>query len=418
MTKRINRWIYAVVGVVISLMVGMVYAWSILSGPIAQEFSSWNKAQLSMTFTVVMLMFCVGCTVGGALSAKVEPRVFVWFSAALFLAGFMWCAKIQTLLELYLSFGAVCGFASGLVYNTVMSTVCKWFPDRRGLISGVLLMGFGFSSFFIGIAYQRFTPAVLGGWRQSFRFMGIVIAATLLLCSVLLKKPPADFAPLSTGKERQSFVEPAACEMTTAAMMRQKSFWFYFLWAIALSASGLALVSQASGIARETVSTLAADDIASIVGLISVFNGIGRVLFGALFDRFGRRTVMQDINLAYLSAMGILILALKANSLVLLVIGFVAAGMAYGGVNPAHSYFVSSYYGAKHFSLNFSVVVSNLLIASFGSTIAGAAYDRTGSYMSTYLLICALSALAILLSAGITWSDKCNTQGSQAGRIA
>ena len=137
-----KRWLFAVIGVITLLFSGVVYAWSVLSSPIAAEFSSWTKAQLSLTFTIVMILFCIGCVAGGALAAKVPARIYLWISAGLFLLGFLLTANITSLVMLYISFGVICGFASGLSYNAVMGTVGKWFPDKQGLISGILLTGF------------------------------------------------------------------------------------------------------------------------------------------------------------------------------------------------------------------------------------------------------------------------------------
>ena len=156
--KKLNRWVYAAFGVVILLFAGMVYAWSVLSGPIAQEYPQWTNAQLSLTFTIVMTLFCVGCMAGGFLSGKVSAKIYVWAAAAMFLGGFMLSARITSLMGLYIGFGVICGFASGLAYNAVMGTISRWFPDKQGLISGVLLMGFGLSSFLVGKIFQMCTP--------------------------------------------------------------------------------------------------------------------------------------------------------------------------------------------------------------------------------------------------------------------
>ena len=109
-----------------------------------------DTAQLSLTFTIVMSFFCLGGLTCGALSARISPRIFLWISALLFLAGFLLTAGMRSLPMLYVGFGVVCGLASGFSYNAVLGTVGAWFPDKQGLVSGILLMGFGLSSFLIG----------------------------------------------------------------------------------------------------------------------------------------------------------------------------------------------------------------------------------------------------------------------------
>lgn len=404
--KSQNRWNQAIVGVVLLLLAGMVYAWSVLSIPIAQEFASWTKAQLSMTFTLTMILFCVGCLIGGLLSRRFKPGVFVLVSAVLFLVGFFAASGIKTTLGLYLSFGVLCGLASGLVYNAVMGTVSAWFPDRQGLISGVLLMGFGLSSFLVGKLYQAFTPAQIGGWRTSFRFMGILTFVVFIVCSFFLKRPGSDFVPPASASVKKKWLNPVAEEAPTQRMMRRPAFWMYYLWAVLLSAAGLALVSQASGIARQVGPQVEAGIIATVVGLISIFNGIGRVIAGSLFDRLGRSMTMQLTNVTFLLAGAILLAALSSGSFAILVLGFIVGGLAYGGITPTNSAFISSYYGREHYPVNFSIINTNLIVASFGSTIAGSLYDASMSYMSTIAMIVVLGVLGIAVSFGISLCDK------------
>lgn len=401
-----NRWFYAIIGVTVLLFAGLVYAWSVLSIPISQEFPEWSKAQLSMTFTIVMILFCIGCMVGGFLSAKVSAKIYVWVSAGLFLAGFLMASNMQSLAMLYISFGIICGFASGLAYNAVMGTIGKWFPDKQGLISGILLMGFGISSFIIGKLYHTITPSTIGAWRHSFTVLGVVTAAVLVVCAFFIEKPGADFRVPAASKQKKAYLNPVAMEATTSQMLRKPAFWLYYLWAVLLSAGGLALVSQATGIAAEVGTEVSTGTIATVVGMISVFNGIGRVIFGSLFDKAGRSIIMQTVNATFIIAGAVLTVALVTKSFPAIVAGFILGGLAYGGVTPTNSAFVSSYYGIKNYPLNFSVINTNLIIASFGSTIAGGLYDATQSYMSTYMMICGLATVGIVVSLMINVCDK------------
>ena len=166
--KRLNRWIYAVIGVIVLLLAGLIYAWSVLVIPIANEFTNWSHTSLSLTFTICMTLFCIGGLIGGILQKKIDVKINVWASGILFFVGFFIASKAQNIITLYMGYGVLAGFASGLAYNSVMSTMSKWFPDKQGLISGILLMGFGLGSFIIGKVYQAYTPSTIGGWRISF----------------------------------------------------------------------------------------------------------------------------------------------------------------------------------------------------------------------------------------------------------
>ena len=403
--KHLNRWVYAIVGVIVLLFAGLVYAWSVLSTPIAVEFADWSKAQLSMTFTIVMIMFCIGSLLCGLLTGKLSAKMSVRIGAVLFLLGFFLASRTQSLAMLYIGFGVLCGLSSGLCYNAVMSTMVRWFPDRPGLISGVLLMGFGGGSFIIGKLYQAWTPVEIGGWRASFLVMGIIIFVVLAICSFFFVAPGADFvAP--AAKNSKAAVKIAGKEYKPLEMVKKPSFWLYYVWAIALSAAGLALISQASGVVWEASASQTAGAVATIVGLISICNALGRVLFGGMYDKYGRSLSMQLVNILFIITSGVLILALTAKSVVVVIIGFILGGLAYSGITPTNSAFCRAYFGPANYPVNFSLINSNLIFASFGSTISGALFDASGSYNATFFLIIGLAVVGILCSLAISALDK------------
>ena len=403
--KHLNRWVYAIVGVIVLLFAGLVYAWSVLSTPIAAEFTDWSKAQLSMTFTIVMIMFCIGSLLCGLLTGKLSAKMSVRIGAVLFLLGFFLASRTQSLAMLYIGFGVLCGLSSGLCYNAVMSTMVRWFPDRPGLISGVLLMGFGGGSFIIGKLYQAWTPAEIGGWRASFLVMGIIIFVVLAICSFFFVAPGADFvAP--AAKNSKAAVKIAGKEYKPLEMVKKPSFWLYYVWAIALSAAGLALISQASGVVWEASASQTAGAVATIVGLISICNALGRVLFGGMYDKYGRSLSMQLVNILFIATAAILIFALSSRSVTVVIIGFIVGGLAYSGVTPTNSAFCRAYFGPAHYPVNFPLINSNLIFTSFGSTISGALFDASGSYNSTFFLIIGLAAAGIVCSLAISVLDK------------
>ena len=402
--KQLNRWVYAIVGVIVLLFAGLVYAWSVLSTPIAAEFTGWTKAQLSLTFTLVMILFCIGSLLCGLLAGKLSAKNAVRVSAVLFLAGFFIASRCQSPVTLYLGFGLLCGLASGLAYNGVMSTMVKWFPDKPGLISGVLLMGFGGGSFLIGKLYQAWTPDWIGGWRVSFVVLGIICCVVLAVCSFFFVAPGADFT-VPAGKGGRAVAAPRE-DIKPAVMLKRPAFWLYYVWAIAVSAAGLALISQASGVVWEASADQTAASVATIVGLISICNAVGRVLFGGMYDKFGRSLSMQLVNGLFILTSVVLLLAMSSRSVVVVIIGFVIGGLAYSGVTPTNSAFCRAYFGPTSYPVNFPLINSNLIFASFGSTISGALYDASGSYSSTFFLIIGLAVAGILCSLAISAIDR------------
>ena len=150
----------------------------------------------------------------------------------------------------------------------------------------------------------------------------------------------------------------------------------------------------------------AASSVATIVGLISICNALGRVLFGGMYDKYGRKVSMQLVNVLFIITSVVLILALSTRSIVVVIIGFVLGGLAYSGVTPTNSAFCRAYFGPAHYPVNFPLINSNLIFASFGSTISGALFDASGSYNATFFLIIGLAAAGILCSLGISVCDR------------
>lgn len=400
MKKR--RWIYASIGGLVLLFAGLVYAWSVLSGPIGVFFTEWSSTQLSFTFTLCMMFFCLGGLLTGFISDKIGPKIMLKLSAVLFFLGFFIVSRADSIHTLYLGYGVLAGLASGFAYNSILGNVTKFFPDCPGLISGVLLMGFGFGSFIIGKVYQAATPFGVGvdKWRGSFLVFGCILFIIMFACSFFIRKPSKkELEELTKDMKREaSGRQVEALSVAPGEMLKTASFWQYFIWAILLSAAGLAIVSQASGVAREVGIKVSTSTITTVVGLISIFNGVGRVIFGCLFDKIGRLKTMLINACIYFIAIFVLMAALKSGQFIFIIIGFILTGLAYGGVTPTNAAFINSFYGSKHYAVNLSIVTMNLLIASFGSTIAGALYDASGSYFTT------LIAMMIAVAVGLVFS--------------
>jgi OFA family oxalate/formate antiporter-like MFS transporter len=390
------RWKYAIAGVGVLLLAGVVYAWSVLSVSIAAEYPDWSRAKLSVTFTVLMALFCIGQISSGFIGSRLKPRYGVWAGAALLAAGFALSAYMRSAAVLYLGFGVLCGFGSGFAYIAVMGSVVKWFPDKRGLVSGILLMGFGLSSFIIGKAFQAFTPDVPGAWRTSFLILGGVTFAVLFVCGFFIERPAEDAEAGGVSADG----------LTTGQMLKRPEFWLYYLWQTVLTCGGLMVISQASGILAELPKAVTGGAAATIVGLISIANGVGRVLFGSLYDKRGRKMSMLLICLLYAAAVALMFAAGRAEGEVLIICAFLLLGLGYGGIPVSNSAFVGERFGMAHYQTNFPVCNSAMLPASFGGAIAGALYDSTGAFAAMFAVMLAFTGVGALCEAGISAATR------------
>lgn len=399
--KKMNRWAYAVIGVVTLLFAGLIYAWSVMSKSIAASRPDWTATQVSLTFTIVMALFCTGGLIAGLLSKKINPKLYIIASGVFFAAGFFIASLTgDSPALLYIGFGVICGLGAGFAYNTVLSTMSQWFPDKQGLISGILLMGFGLSSFIIGKVYAAVTPSDGSDqWKMTFRILGIVVLVVMLICFNFFVKPSEDYKV--PGAAAKKVVKESALDIPPAQMVKKPTFWLYYIWAILLSAAGLVLVSQASGIATQVGPNVSDGNIATVVGLISILNGIGRVIFGAIYDKKGYRVAMVLDMIVVIIAGLVLILALTTGNFLFIVLGFLIGGLGYGGVMPTNSAIISDFFGRTNYPVNYSLVNTNLIIASFASTIAGKLYDASQSYMAPIMMMIGVTVVGFIVSLGI-----------------
>lgn len=430
--KRKNRILYLSVGCLIMLLAGTVYTWTIISRSIAASFPEWSAQTLSMTFTLSMMGYALGGLASGILVKKLGPRPVLAAAAALFPCGMAAASFAQSPALLYIGFGVMGGFAAGLCYNSTVSTVSAWFPDRQGIASGTLLSAFGLSSFIAGKLFAAFAPADGSrAWAGGLRVLAVLLLAVLLLGFFTLRLPDAgEAAALPVQKDtavpagHRKEASPAcrregasahagrregaaahagrrepACDIPTREMIRRKSFWLFYAWAALLTGCGLLLVSQAGGIASEVGAALPGTTIATTVGMISILNAAGRICTGTFYDRFGYRKTMLLVMGSFAASAVMMILAVRTGAFTLIVTGFVAGGFAYGGVASISPPLIADFYGRTWYSTNFSLIPTNALFTSFASVLAGRIYDQTHSYFGSLLLLLG----AVLLSFGLSF---------------
>lgn len=387
------RWLYLALGTAALLFAGVIYAWSILKVPLAEEFG-WSSSALSLNFTLTMCCSCLGGMLGGFLNRQLGLRTACIISACLASAGFLSASTMRGFIGLlYLSYGLLAGLGIGVAYNCIISTVNAWFPDKKGLASGVLMMGFGASALVIGSAADAIINSPSPGWRGAFRMIGIALGAVLLLAALILRKAP------EASPTQKSDAAGETTDLTTAQMLRTLTFWKGMLILIFLAAVGNTVISMAKDLALSV--GLAAGAATTLVGLLSVCNGLGRVITGAVFDRFGRRTTMIAANLMTICAAGITLLSILTGSAALGVVGLCLTGISYGTCPTISSAFTSEVFGAKFFPMNFAVMNCNVIPASFIATGASLLNAASGGYAASFILLLSLSVAALLLNLSI-----------------
>ena len=396
MKNNLNRrWLYLVLGVASMLFAGIIYGWSILKAPFAQM---WSASDLALNFTITMTFFCLGGFLGAKLSIKFGIMVSIITAGVLSAAGFMLTSALDgsSVLLLYLSYGVLAGLGIGIAYNAVISTVNAWFPDKKGLCSGCLMMGFGASSLLIG----NLASKIMGqwGWRSAYLLLGGALGFVLVITAFILKRPDETIVLPAPKAKKAARVEAfEAKDFTTGEMLHRASFWMAFACLGLLGAVGSSVISFAKDLA---LAVKAPEALAvTLVGVLSVCNGLGRILTGALFDAIGRRYTMIAANLITIAAAGVTLIAVVMGSLPLCVVGLCLVGMSYGSCPTVSSAFVSSFYGTKHFPTNFSIMNFNLIGSSLMATVCSKLIGfGDAGYMAPFAVLLGLSICALVLN--------------------
>lgn len=403
MTSQQNlakRWLVLAAGTAAMLFAGIIYAWSILKVPFAEEIG-FSPSTLALNFTFTMCFFCIGGFVSSQLVRLIGTRLTVIVSGVLAGVGFILSGLFAELspILLFIFYAFMAGLGIGMAYIVIISTVNAWFPDRKGLSSGTLMMGFGASTLILGNLADMLFKTNLG-WRSTYIIIGIALAAVISLASFVIKRPAADTVFPEKKKiaaaAREAF-EPK--DFTPGEMIRRFTFWRAFLALVCITAVGNSVISFARDLALSVGAEAALAT--TLVGILAVCNGLGRILTGAVFDAMGRRFTMIAANLLTIGAAAITLIAVKANSLPLCIIGLCLTGMSYGTSPTMSSAFTSAFYGQKHFAANLSICNFNLMAASFIATACSALQTSSGGYTAPFALLLALSTVALVLNFSI-----------------
>lgn len=389
------RWRYLATGTLMLLFLGLLYAWSIFASPFRKIYPTWTGSNISLTFTISMIFFCLGGFASGNLSKKVKSSLLIRVAAVMLLIGFFSLSRLNpetpelSLKMLYLFYGVICGSGVGIGYNWIIGNINRWFPDKVGFASGVMLMGFAFGGMVLGSIVKVLMGTV--GLTNTFLFLAFAVFSVLMLGSFIIRAPKeGELNFLKTKTKRE---EISGKSYTPAEMIKTLPFWFFFLWAVAVSASGLLVVGSAATIAE----TFGAPAILGL--LVSIFNGLGRVSFGQIFDRFGyNAAVTIDCLFLFLSGI-VLTLGSLSNNVILIFIGLLLVGMAYGGAPSLSSSFTHAIYGEKNFSANYSIINFALIPAAIiGPMISSFLLEKSnGNYTPTFIMIIILAVFALVM---------------------
>ncbi|MCE5185382.1 MAG: OFA family MFS transporter [Planctomycetaceae bacterium] len=392
-----NRWTIAASAVGIHISIGSVYAWSVMSKPMMAEFG-WSLRQVSRTFSIAIFFLGLSAAFLGRFVQQRGPRVAGMLSAVMFGAGLLTAAAachFRNLWLLYLGYGVMGGIGIGIGYITPIATLLQWFPDRKGLATGIAIMGFGFASLICGPLSQMLMQ------RYGLAGMFAILAAgyfTLIFVSSLHLSPP----PLTIAGSAQNASTAAGTVTVGQALSTAR---FYLLWLIFFIniTCGIGLISTASPLAQEQIgiNALAA---AALVGCMGIFNGLGRFGWSALSDYIGRRALWVTffiIQIAAFLLLGRIENRLAFQAVLCLII------TCYGGGFASLPAFLSDIFGVNSVSRLLGLLLTAWSAAGLlGPLFIARVREMTGTYQAAFYIFAGMFMVGLILLAALILTLK------------
>jgi MFS family permease len=381
------------------MCLGTVYSWSIFRIPV-EEFFSISTMQSGLPYMVSLAFYAFSMFTTGKYLDKYSPKSIILIGGVLVGLGWILSGYAANIYILTVSYGIILGTGVGIVYGVPMTAVAKWFPEKKGLMVGFVLVGFGLSPFITAPIARHLVESY--GIMQSFKMLGISFGVIIALLGYLFRYPDE--------YDNKLFVKtPRAIDdmndINTEKMIKTASFKGLYLSFIVGTMIGLMLIGMTSNVGIELIQ-LSPRTVALLMSVFAVFNGMGRPIFGWITDKLSYKKAML-ISFVSIIIAAILMLMAKEGSLGLFSIAFSIFWFNLGGWLAIAPTSTLAIYGTKHYSQNYGVVFTAYGIgAILGVLISGYLKDIHQGYHSIFYFVIVLCMAGILLSQKIKISAK------------
>ncbi len=394
-----NKWLIALSTIAIHISIGSVYAYSVFKSPLSEQIG-WDSQKVALAFTIAIFFLGITAAFFGKQIEKIGPRKAGILAAVLFCGGLAiagWGVTEGSLYGFYLGYGVIGGIGLGVGYLAPVSTLVSWFPDRRGFATGMAVMGFGMGAFAAGPIAAKLIESI--GIANTLFTMSVAYCMIMLAGASYIARPTTgttaqtDTHAHSPGKSNKAPLVIA--DISPREALASGRFWMLWTMFFINITCGIMLISAASPMAQEQVGMSAAAA-ATMVGVMGLFNGLGRLGWSALSDKLGRSnifTLFFSVTFVAFLLLPQLSSPLLFQIFIFLIISFYGGGFA---ISPA---FIGDMFGTKHLG----VILGYLLTAWSTAGIAGPMavafiYERTGGYELTFYLFAVLLIIAFGIS--------------------
>lgn len=416
MSKTKNRWLIALAAVGIHISIGSVYAWSVFTNPLIDTYG-WNLSAVSLTFSIAILFLGLSAAFMGHFVEKHGPRVSGIVAAIFFGCGMIGsgaAAMLESLWLLHITYGMLGGIGLGIGYITPVSTLVKWFPDRRGLATGLAIMGFGFAAMIASPVMASLIEGV--GIPLTFFILGAVYFVVMMSSALYLERPPEGYMKEYTAAGKQ---KPDLAQLTANEAVRTRRFWYLWVMLFINVTCGIAILSVASPMAQE-IAGLSAAAAATTVGLMGFFNGAGRIAWASISDYLGRPNVYTAfflIQIVTFFALPNLTVALLFQLALFLIM------TCYGGGFASIPAYIGDIFGTRQLGAIHGYVLTAWAAAGLaGPLLASWIRGVTESYALTLSIFGSMFIVALLVSLlirlDIRQLKQANAEPAKAERLS
>ena len=416
--RHVPRAVIALFCTVLQVCLGTVYAWSFFQTMLVRDVG-WTFSQGAAAFSITIFTLGVSAALAGQALPRVGPRFLAVLGSVMFSAGYLLgslALAIDSLWLFYLGYGVIGGAGIGMGYVTPVATAAKWYPDRKGLVTGIVVMGFGVGAFLLSkVLAPLLVVQAQGDLQVVFLWLGIVFACILIPCSLVLRDPPESGVPGRPAAAKAAApgkVEPAAPYLRTSQFA---IMWTVFFFNIAAGISVISfqseLLQEVWGLSDSSIdpATLAEYG-ATLIAISSLCNGVGRLFWGLLSDRLGRVAVFRVLLASQMVVFGILMTNENPWIFSILVCYVL---LCFGGGFATMPSFILDVFGSK----NMSKIYGTILTAWSAAGIIGPMY--VGYLKDTYpdraVMYCFLIGI-LMLGAGFVFSYLLDDSRVRLGR--
>ncbi|HEY5073728.1 MAG TPA: OFA family MFS transporter [Pyrinomonadaceae bacterium] len=386
-----NRWVIAIAGIFFQIALGAVYAWSVFRAPLAKQFG-WSISEITLTFTISIFVLGFAAFFGGLWLNRKGPRIVALTGGVLYGVGVFLASFTHSLSWLYLSYGLIGGIGLGLGYIVPVAVLVKWFPDRRGLITGIAVGGFGAGALITAPVATRLVQSV--GVLTTFAYLGIAYLVVTIIAGSFMQNPPDGWKPEGWSPTASQTSQRAGRDFMLGEALKTWQWWALWLLLFLNTCAGISVISQEAPIFQELTGATAIVA-AGMVGLASIGNAVGRVFWAWVSDLITRRATFAVMFV--LQVLLFWFLPNIATVTLMTVVTFVVL-MCYGGGFGTMPAFTADYFGPKNVGPIYGLMLTAWSFASaVGPLVMAHMRETAGSYRGALHVVAGVMAVSILL---------------------